>query len=107
MTIEEMKAKGFKRYSAYIKKLIFTEEIEVWARNIEDAYKIFECSADEVFDSCFADREYTEVQGLAECKEDLPIKADGQGAFANCNEDFYKDYERRMWYADTTGEETI
>ena len=33
MTIEEMKAKGFKRYSAYIKKLIYTEEIEVWARN--------------------------------------------------------------------------
>ena len=42
MTIEEMKAKGFKRYSAHIKKLIFTEEIEVWARNIEDAYKIEE-----------------------------------------------------------------
>ena len=29
MTIEEMEAKGFKRYSAFIKKLIYTEEIEV------------------------------------------------------------------------------
>ena len=29
MTIEEWEAKGFKRYSAHIKKLIFTEEIEV------------------------------------------------------------------------------
>jgi len=93
MTIEEMKAKGFKRYSAYIKKQIFTEEIEVWARNIEDAYKIFKCSADEVFDSCFADREYTEVQGLGECKGYLSIKADGQGAFTSCNEDFYKSEE--------------
>lgn len=94
MTIEEWEAKGFKRYSAHIKKLIFTEEIEVWARNIEDAYKIFECSADEIFDSCFADREYTEVLGLGECEGDLPIKADGQGAFARCNEDFYKDCEK-------------
>ena len=94
MTIEEMKAKGFKRYSAHIKKLIFTEEIEVWARDIEDAYKIFEYAADEIFDSCFADREYTEIQGLAECEGDLPIKADGQGAFTNCNEDFYKNEEK-------------
>ena len=94
MTIEEMEAKGFKRYAAHIKKLIFTEDIEVWARNIEDAYKIFECSADEVFGSCFADREYTEVQGLAECKEDIPIRADGQRAFARCNEDFYKSEEK-------------
>ena len=93
MTIEEMKAKGFKRYSAHIKKLIFTEEIEVWARNIEDAYKIFECSADEVFASCFADREYTEVLGPGECEGDLPIKSDGQGAFARYNEDFYKNEE--------------
>lgn len=90
MTIKEMKAKGFKRYSAYIKKLIFTEEIEVWARNIEDAYKIFKCSADELFGSSFADREYTEVQGLTECKENISIRADGQTAFTNCNEDFYK-----------------
>lgn len=90
MTIEEMEAKGFKRYSAHIKKLIFTEEIEVWARNIEDAYKIFECSADEIFDSCFADHEYTEILGLGECEGYLPIRADGQGAFARCNEDFYK-----------------
>ncbi len=93
MTIEEMKAKGFKRYSAHIKKLIFTEEIEVWARNIEDAYKIFECSADEIFDSCFADHEYTEIQGLAECEGYLPIKADGQGAFTIRNEDFYNSEE--------------
>lgn len=93
MTIEEMKAKGFKRYSAHIKKLIFTEEIEVWARNIEDAYKIFECSADEIFDSSFADREYTEVLGLGECEGGLPIRADGQGVFTNCNEDFYKSEE--------------
>ena len=90
MTIEEMEAKGFKRYSAHIKKLIFTEEIEVWARNIEDAYKIFECSADEIFDSCFADHGYTEILGLGECEGYLPIRADGQGAFARCNEDFYK-----------------
>lgn len=94
MTIEEMKAKGFKRYSAQIKKLISTEECEVWARDIEEAYKIFTYSADELFDSSFADREYTEIQGLGECKEDIPIRADGQTAVANCNEDFYKNYEK-------------
>ena len=94
MTIEEMKAKGFKRYTAFLERVISTGAIEIWARNIEDAYKIFKCSADEVFDSSFADREYTEVQGLAECKEDIPIRADGQGAFTNCNEYFYKSEEK-------------
>nr|DAS10292.1 MAG TPA: RNA polymerase inhibitor [Caudoviricetes sp.] len=39
MTIEEMKAKGFKRYSAFIKKLIYTNEVEVWAKDLDDAEK--------------------------------------------------------------------
>ena len=91
MTIEEMKEEGFKRYTACIKKRAVTEEIEVWAKDIKDARLIFKHCADEVFDSSFADREYTEVQGLTECKENISIRADGQGAFTNCNEDFYKD----------------
>ena len=97
MPIEEMKAKGFKRYSAYIKKLIYTEEIEVWARNIEDAYKIFECSADEIFDSCFADREYTEVLGLAECEGDLPKKLTDKGRSLVVTKIFTKARRNKQW----------
>ena len=33
MTIEEMKAKGFKRYTGVIEKLIVTNEVEVWAKD--------------------------------------------------------------------------
>ena len=39
MTIEEMKAKGFKRYTGVIEKLIVTNEVEVWAKDLDDAEK--------------------------------------------------------------------
>ena len=39
MTIEEMKAKGFRRYTGVIEKLIVTNEVEVWAKDLDDAEK--------------------------------------------------------------------
>ena len=45
MTIEEMKAKGFRRYTAYIEKRVVTKEVEVWARDWDDAHAILKNAA--------------------------------------------------------------
>jgi len=42
MTIEEMKAKGYTRYTAFIEKLVVTQEVEVWAKDMDDAREILE-----------------------------------------------------------------
>ena len=57
MTIEEMKAKGFKRYTGVIEKLIVTNEVEVWAKDWDDANEILEKVAEELPDSAFEDWE--------------------------------------------------
>ena len=93
MTIEEMKAKGFKRYTAYIEKLIVTNEVEVWAKDLDDAEKILENAAEELSDSAFEDWERPEVQGLDEsiCKPRRIAAA--QSTVTDCNEAFYKSEE--------------
>ena len=93
MTIEEMEAKGFKRYAAHIKKLIFTEDIEVWARNIEDAYKIFENVADELGHNYYEDWEAATVELFGECNIPLPSTPLAQRTVTDFNEDFYKNEE--------------
>lgn len=78
MTIEEMKAKGFKRYTGVIEKLIVTNEVEVWAKDFDDAEKILENAAEELSDSAFEDWERPEVQGLDEIHgEDMPFRFTG------------------------------
>ena len=61
MIIEEMKAKGFKRYTGVIEKLIVTNEVEVWAKDWDDANEILENAAEELPDSAFEDWERPEV----------------------------------------------
>ena len=61
MTIEEMKAKGFKRYTGVIEKLIVTNEVEVWAKDWDDANEILENVAEELPDSAFEYWERPEV----------------------------------------------
>ena len=51
MTIEEMKAKGYLRYTAYIEKLIVTKAVEVWAKNFDDACTIVENAAGKLPDN--------------------------------------------------------
>ena len=90
MTIEEMKAKGFKRYTGVIEKLIVTNEVEVWAKDWDDANKILENTAEELPDSAFEDWERPEVQGLDESICAPRRIAAAQSTVTDCNEDFYK-----------------
>ena len=94
MTIEEMKAKGFKRYTGVIKKLIVTNEVEVWAKDWDDANEIPENAAEELPDYAFEDWESLEVQWVDEsiCK---PRRiATAQSTVTDCNEDFYNSEEK-------------
>lgn len=93
MTIEEMKAKGFKRYTAYIEKHIVTKEVEVWAENWDDAEKILENTAEELSDSAFEDWESPEVQEIYENAHPPRRIAAAQSMVTDCNEDFYKSEE--------------
>lgn len=88
MTIEEMKANGYTRYSAFISKYIVTKEVEVWAKDWDDAHAILEKAAETLPDSAFEDRELPEIQQL----ESRPVAA-AQSIIAEHNEDFYKHEE--------------
>ena len=44
MTIEEMKANGYRRYIGGITKIVYTNWVEVWAKNKVDAKEIMENS---------------------------------------------------------------
>lgn len=93
MTIEEMKAKGFKRYTGVIKKLIVTNEVEVWAKDLDDAEKILENAAEELSDYAFEDWESLEVQRVDESICEPRCIAAAQSTVTDCNEDFYKHEE--------------
>ena len=95
MTIEEMKAKGFKRYTGVIEKLIVTNEVEVWAKDWDDANKILENAAEELPDSAFEDWERPEVQGLDESICAPRRIATAQSTVTDFNEDFYKSEEEK------------
>ena len=94
MTIEEMKAKGYTRYTAFIEKHIVTKEVEVWAKDWDDANEILENAAEELPDYAFEDWESLEVQWVDEsiCK---PRRiATAQSTVTDCNEDFYNSEEK-------------
>lgn len=93
MTIEEMKAKGFKRYTGVIEKLIVTNEVEVWAKDWDDANKILENAAEELPDSAFEDRESLEVQRVDKSICEPRRIAAAQSTVTDFNEDFYKSEE--------------
>ena len=93
MTIEEMKAKGFKRYTGVIEKLIVTNEVEVWAKDLGDAETILENTAVELSDYAF---EYWESLGVQWVDESIcePRRiAEAQSPVTKHNEDFYKSRE--------------
>lgn len=93
MTIEEMKAKGFKRYTGVIEKLIVTNEVEVWAKDWDDANKILENAAEELPDSAFEDWESLEVQRVDKSICEPRRIAAAQSTVTDFNEDFYKSEE--------------
>ena len=93
MTIEEMKAKGFKRYTGGIEKLIVTNEVEVWAKDWDDANKILENVAEDLPASAFEDWDSLKVQGLDESTYSPRRIAAAQSTVTDYNEDFYKDEE--------------
>lgn len=90
MTIEEMKVKGYLRYTAFLEKIISTDTIEVWARNESEAKQIFENVADELGDSYYEDWEDATVKLFGECDIPLPSTSLAQSAVTDYNEDFYK-----------------
>ena len=93
MTIEEMKAEGFKRYTAYIEKLVVTKEVEVWARDWDDAREILENAAEELPDVAFEIWHRPDIQQLEHSAESpYPIAA-AQSTVTDFNEDFYKHEE--------------
>lgn len=93
MTIEEMKAKGFKRYAAFIEKHIVTNEVEVWAKDWDDARTILEEAAKALPNSAFENEELPDIQQLARSVEPLPFIAVAQSTVTDYNEDFYKSEE--------------
>ena len=93
MTIEEMKAKGYKRYIAYIEKLVVTKNVEVWAKDWDDAYAIFEKAADALPDNVFEDWERPEVQEIYESAHPPSCITAAQSTVTACNEDFYQNEE--------------
>ena len=53
MTIEEMKAKSYTRYTAFIEKHIVTKEVEVWSKDWDDARTILEHAGNTLPNSTF------------------------------------------------------
>ena len=90
MKIEEMKANGYTRYTAYIKKLIITKEVEVWAKDWDDARAILKKAAETLPDSAFEERELPEIQQLERSPEPPPSIAAAQSIIAEYNEHFYE-----------------
>ena len=93
MKMEKMKAKGYTRYAAFIEKHIVTKEVEVWARDWDDARAILEEAAQTLPLSAFENGEEAEIQQLARSVEPLPFIAAAQSIIAEHNEDFYKHEE--------------
>lgn len=94
MTIEEMKAKGFKHYTAIIEKKLVTKEVEVWAKNRYDAETILANASEELSDCDFEEWVESEIHDLTEsiCS---PIGiAAAQSTVTDCNEDFYNSEEQ-------------
>ena len=94
MTIEEMKAKGFQRYTAYIKKLIVTKAVEVWAKDFDDACTIIENAAGKLPDNAFEDFDYPNVQEIYESGHPQCCFSAAQSTVTDYNEDFYKSEEK-------------
>lgn len=93
MTIEEMKAKGYLRYTAFIEKQVFTKEVEVWARDWDDAREILENATEELPDFAFEIWHRPDIQQLEHSAESpYPIAA-AQSTVTDFNEDFYKHEE--------------
>ena len=90
MTIKEMKANGYTRYTAFIEKHIITNEVEVWAKDWEDARAILEAAAERLPLSAFENGEYPEIQQLERSPEPLPSIAAAQSIIADSNEHFYE-----------------
>ena len=90
MKIKEMQANGYTRYTAFINKYIVTKEVEVWAKDWDDARAILEEAAETLPDSAFEERELPEIQQLERSPEPLPVIAAAQSIIADCNERFYK-----------------
>lgn len=93
MTIEEMKAKGYTRYTAFIKKLMVTKEVEVWAKDWDDARTILEKAGDNLPNSAFENEESPDIQQLEHSAESPYHIAAAQSTITDCNEDFYKNEE--------------
>ncbi|UTC50795.1 hypothetical protein [Treponema sp. OMZ 855] len=93
MTIEEMKAKGYTLYAAFIKKHIVTKEVEVWTEDWDDALAILEETAKALPNSAFENEETPDIQQLARSVEPLPFIATAQSTVTDYNEDFYKSGE--------------
>ena len=94
MTIEEMKAKGFKHYTAIIEKKLVTKEVEVWAKNRYDAETILANASEELSDCDFEDWESLEVQWVDESICQPRCIAAAQSTVTDCNEDFYNSEEK-------------
>lgn len=90
MTIKEMQANGYTRYTAFIEKHIVTKEVEVWAKDWDDARAILEEAAETLPDSAFEERELPEIQQLERSPEPPPSIAAAQSIIADCNEHFYE-----------------
>ena len=93
MTIEEMKPKGYKHYTAIIEKKLVTKEVEVWAKDRYDAETILANASEELSDCDFEELVESEIYDLTEsiCS---PIGiAAAQSTVTDFNEDFYKKEE--------------
>ena len=85
-----MKANGYTRHTAFIEKVIVTKEVEVWAKDLNDARAILEEAAKTLPDSAFGERELPEIQQLERSPEPLPVIAAAQSIIAEYNEHFYE-----------------
>ncbi len=93
MTIEEMKANGYKRHAAYIQKTIATKEVEVWAKNKSDVYDILLEAAKDLSNMEFENLRSSEAVYLGLCEKDIESIAEAQSTVTKHNEDFYKNEE--------------
>lgn len=93
MTIEEMKAKGYKHYTAIIEKKLVTKEVEVWAKDRYDAETILANASEELSDCDFEEWVESEILYLTESICSPLIIAAAQSTVTDCNEDFYNSEE--------------
>jgi len=93
MTIEEMKAKGYTRYTAFIEKHVVTNEVEVWAKDWNDARSMLEEAAKALPFSAFENEELPDIQQLEHSAASPPYIAAAQRTVTDFNKDFYKSEE--------------